>query len=146
MRPTFLLLACSALAIACSQSVDVPADAPAPSCVGTRAFSAPWHELSDSQLRVEIDRACGHVFVGFKEEGAARGVDAVGRSLTSAETVSRMKRFLTERGVRLEWASSDLPHVSARMDARLDLVVEIRHHPNVDNLEPIFPGTYNVRP
>jgi hypothetical protein len=134
-------LACLAVVIGCRHTLD----APAASCAGTRAFSAPWRELSDSQLRLEIDRACGHVFVGFKEEGAARGVDAQSRSITSATTVSRMTRLLTERGMTLEWQSSDLPHVSARMATPPELVSELRHHPNVEYLEPIFPGTWNVQ-
>ena len=111
------------------------------SCVQTRAFSKPWHDLSDAELRIEIDRACGRVFVGFKEEGSIRGVDPQGRSLTSAETVARMKSHLVEREITIEWAGIDLPHVSARMTARLELVTELRRHPNVDYLEPIFPGT-----
>lgn len=89
---------------------------------------------------MEIDRACGRVFVGFKEEGAIRGVDPQGRSLTSAETVARMTTYLGEREITIQWAGVDLPHVSARMSARLDLVTELRRHPNVDYLEPIFPG------
>ena len=111
------------------------------SCVQTRAFSKPWHELSDDELRIEIDRACGRVFVGFKEEGAVRGVAPQGHSLTSAETVARMKSHLVEREITIDWAGIDLPHVSARMAARLELITELRRHPNVDYLEPIFPGT-----
>jgi len=108
----------------------------------TRQFAAPWAELSDSELRIEIERACGRVFVGFKEAAAARGVDSQGRSLTTQETVTRMKQYLLERGFSVEWAA-DLPHVTGRMSPRLELVGELRDHPNVDYLEPIFPGIWN---
>ena len=69
----------------------------------TRQYSGDWHQLSDTQLRVEIGRACGKVFVGFKESGAVRGVDPQGANLTSSETVSQMTRYLVDRGVTLEW-------------------------------------------
>lgn len=106
----------------------------------TRKYSAPWSELTNAELRDEVERACGRVFVGFKEAGAVRGVDPQGRNLTQASTVERMHAFLAERGIVLEF-TYDLPGVSARMPARLDLVEELRRHANVDYLEPIFPGT-----
>lgn len=136
-RTIFTLAALGALAGCSAELVATPAM----SCVETRAFAKPWHELSDAELRIEIDMACGRVFVGFKEKGATRGVDPQGRSLTSAETFARMKVYLVERGITIDWAGIDLPHVSARMSARLALVTELRSHPNVDYLEPIFPGT-----
>ena len=111
------------------------------SCTRTRAFDKPWQELSDAELRIEIERACGRVFIGFKEEGTLRGVDPQGRSVTGAETVARMKAYLAEREITIEWSAIDLPAVSARMPAQLTLVSEVRGHPNVDYLEPIFPGT-----
>src|SRR6266567_895822 len=80
----------------------------------TRQFTAPWAELSDSELRIEIERACGRVFIGFKEADAVRGVDPQGRNLTTQETVTRMKQYLIERGITVQWAA-DLPHVTARM-------------------------------
>jgi hypothetical protein len=108
----------------------------------SRQFTAPWNELSDDELYAEVLGACGHVFVGFKEAGAVRGVDPYGRNLTSAETVSAMKSFLLERGFTFEWIAIDLPHLSARMPLSRRLVREVRHHPNIDYLEPIYPGTY----
>jgi hypothetical protein len=138
MRRALVCLGFLALASGCNASVD----ATEPQCTDTRLFSQPWDELSDAELRVEIARACGRVFVGFKEEGPARGVDPQGRNLTTAETVNRMKRYLVERGVTIEWQGGDLPHVSARMPTHLQLVRELRRHPNVDYLEPIFPGTF----
>jgi hypothetical protein len=112
------------------------------SCAGTRAFSQPWHELTDAQLAIEIDRACGRVLIGFKEEGAVRGVDSHGRNLTSAETVSRMKTELATRGITVEGTSSLLPYVRAQMSA-LDAVSALRHHRNIDYLEPLFAGEWD---
>lgn len=125
---------------ACSSSERLTG--PCDPSTATRQFTAPWAELSDSQLRIEIERACGRVFVGFKEAQAARGVDAQGRSLTTQETVTRMKQYLIERGITVEWAA-DLPHVTGTMPPRLELVRELRDHPNVDYLEPVFPGSWN---
>jgi hypothetical protein len=141
MIRALFVLASLAVTAGCSAFLLVSPDSPDASCVETRAFSKPWHDLSDAELRTEIDRACGRVFVGFKEEGATRGVDLQGRSLTSAETLARMKAHLTESDITIEWAAIDLPHVSARMSPSLALVTELRRHPNVDFLEPIFPGT-----
>jgi hypothetical protein len=59
--------------------------------------------------------------------------------------VARMKSFLTGRGVEIQWEGRDLPHVSGWMPARLALVRELRRHPNVDYLEPVFPGAYTGR-
>jgi hypothetical protein len=108
----------------------------------TRRFTAPWSQLSDDELYAEVLGACGRVFVGFKEADAVRGVDPYGRNLTSAETVSAMKSFLLERGFTFEWIATDLPHLTARMPLSRRLVREVRHHPNVDYLEPLYPGTY----
>ena len=137
MTRTILASACLAVLVGC----DAVLDQSDMECVETRAFARPWHELSNSELRIEIARACGRVFVGFKEEGAARGVDPQGRSLTSPETFARMKAYLTDRAISIEWAGIDLPHVTARMPAQVELVAELRSHPNVDYVEPIFPGT-----
>jgi hypothetical protein len=106
----------------------------------TRAYTEPWAELTDEQLNVEISRACGRVLIGFKEAERARGVDETGLSLTSAETVLRMKQLLRQLDVTIEH-EYDLPAVSARLHPRGDLIVTLRHHPHVDYLEPVFPGT-----
>jgi len=108
----------------------------------SRQFSADWNQLSDAQLYGEVVAACGRVFVGFKEASATRGVDQYGHNLTSAETISRTKRYLIDRGFTFEWESSDLPHASARMPLSRELVSEMRRHSNIDYLEPIFPGIY----
>lgn len=126
----------------------VAACAPAPTSVAPcdpdtaeRRFEAPWHELSDAQLLTEIRLACGRVFVGVKEANAVRGVDPQGRNLTSTETVGRMKEYLAARGFQFEY-EYDLPFVAGVMPVRLALVRELRRHPNIDYLEPSFPGTW----
>ena len=102
--------------------------------------TAPWNQLSDAQLHAEIQRACGRVFLGFKEADASRGVDEQGRSITSAETVARMKSYVLERGFTVEHEYQLIPTVAGRIPTRLDLVTELRSHPNIDNIEPLFPG------
>jgi hypothetical protein len=104
------------------------------------ASSLAWSALSDAALAAEVERACGRVFIGFREAGQSRGVDERGRVLTSAETVARMRQLVRERGVVIEH-EYDLPAIAGRMPVGLELVRELRHHPNVDYLEPIFPGT-----
>ncbi|HEX2081462.1 MAG TPA: hypothetical protein VHG08_27410 [Longimicrobium sp.] len=99
-----------------------------------------WQDLSDAELRAEVERACGRVLIGFKEAGASRGVDDLGQSITSPETVIRMKAFVRERGVTIELEYDLIPAIAGWMPARLDLVTTLRQHPNVDRIEPVFPG------
>jgi hypothetical protein len=82
------------------------------------------------------------VSIGFKEAGSARGVDAAGRNVTSEQTTQAMKGFLVARGVRLTWQASTLPGVAGYLPLRLELVRELRRHPNVDYLEPAITGTW----
>lgn len=110
--------------------------------VESREFTEPWNQLSDAELYSEIVRACGHVFVGFKEASAPRGVDSFGVNLTSPATVASMKQYLLDRGFTFEWVSSDLPHGSGRIPLSQRLVSEVRRHSNIDYLEPIFPGVF----
>lgn len=100
-----------------------------------------WRGLSDAELLAEVERACGRVFIGFKEADAARGVNEQGESTTSPETVVRMKSFVRERGVAIELEYELMPTIAGWMPARLDLVAALRQHPNVDVIEPIFPGS-----
>ena len=51
-------------------------------------------------------------------------------------------QYLLDRQIELEWAARLLPSVVARMSSEIDLIKEIRPHPNVDYLEPIFPGEF----
>jgi hypothetical protein len=60
--------------------------------------------------------------------------------LTSASTIRAMKELLRQSGVVSEH-EYDMPHVAARLEPTLDRVRFLRHHPNADYLEPIFPGT-----
>lgn len=103
--------------------------------------TVPWSQLSETQLHGEIQRACGRVFLGFKEADASRGVDEQGRSITSAETVARMKSYVLERGFSMEHEYQLIPTVAGRIPTSLELVSELRSHPNVDTVEPIFPGS-----
>jgi hypothetical protein len=106
----------------------------------TRVFDLPWGALTDQQLYEETKNACGRVLVGFKEAGQPRGVDGKGVALTSPETVARMKELLRELGVVIEH-EYDLPAVAGWMQPTLELVTYLRHHRQVDYLEPIVPGT-----
>ena len=100
-----------------------------------------WRDLSDAELLAEVERACGRVFIGFKEASASSGVDEQGESITSAETIVRMKAFVQERGVTIETEFRLIPTIAGRMPARLELVTALRQHPNVEMIEPIFPGS-----
>jgi hypothetical protein len=51
-----------------------------------------------------------------------------------------MKSFVRERGVTIEVEYQLTPTIAGWMPARLDLVTALRQHPNIDNIEPIFPG------
>jgi hypothetical protein len=115
---------------------------PTESCTNARAFSAPWAERSDYQLQTEIARACGRVFIGFKEAGTVRGVDGTGRNLTSDATVDAMVQYLTDNGVTISNVALGMPYVSGTMPWSGSLVRKIRSHRNVDYLEPIFPGHF----
>src|SRR3954467_9154220 len=88
--------------------------APFETCTNTRAFSAPWSDLTDTELQLEVGRACGRVFIGFKEEGAVRGVSPTGQILTSPATRAAMIHYLTDQGVEID-GTSTLPYVTATM-------------------------------
>jgi hypothetical protein len=100
-----------------------------------------WRGLSDAELLAEVERACGRVFIGFKETNASRGVNEQGENITSEETIVRMKAFVREHGVTIESEFRLIPTIAGRMPPRLDLVTTLRQHPNVDMIEPIFPGS-----
>ena len=107
-------------------------------CTGRR--DTPWCKMSDSELASEIDKAGGHVFIGFKDPAAAAGVDDLGHVLVSDSVVAGGKAWLRSVGVVIEFESMYVPAVSAVMPARL--LGQIRHNPVVEYVEPIFPGTY----
>jgi len=138
-------LAAIALALAACSSPSA-IDVRQPVCDSTRQFTEEWSALTDQQLQVEIAHACGRVSVGFKEQWQVRGVDPYGKNLTSDATTQRMKDWLRGKGLRFEFEFIDIPSVVTTMPAELGLVREIRHHPNVDYLEPIFPGVRWIQP
>ncbi len=126
-----------ALLAGCGDVVDVTT-----ACTGTRQYTMAWAELSDGELQVEVARACGRVFIGFKEAGTARGVDPYGKVLTSPETFATMREYVVARGVEIESEGKLVPYIVGRVSWTDGLVRELRHHPNVDYLEPIFPGVW----
>lgn len=113
----------------------------APDDRGTR-YDAPWWYMSDSELTAAVEAASGRVAVGFKNEGARGGVDRRGRVLASSQSEEEGKGFLRERGLTFDVEFELLPAVSLTLPrGREGLVAEIRAHPNVDYIEPLFPGT-----
>ena len=96
--------------------------------------------MSEPELCAAVRSSGGRVFIGFKEAGATRGVDSAGQVLVSDETMARMIQYVTAQGIRIEYRYA-LPAVVARMAASASLVHELRGHPNVDYLEPVFPGS-----
>lgn len=108
---------------------------------GQSTTTMPWRQLPTPQLIAEVQRACGHVFIGFKEADAAYGEDEQGRSITSAETTARMKALLLERHVTFTEEFPNAPFIAGTMPIRPGLFIELRLHPNIDYIEPMFPGT-----
>lgn len=127
---------------ACSDTLVEPADlSPAGAAVPAPAaqeHAAPWSGMTDEELARHVEKAGGRVFVGFKEPGAARGVDGRGRVLVSRETVSRAKADLRARGLAFEMEYQLTPTVVTTIPA--SLVPVLRKLPFVDVVEPIFPG------
>jgi hypothetical protein len=96
--------------------------------------------MSDSELAAKITEAGGRVFIGFKASGAAAGVDERGRVLVGAGVVADAKSQLRALGVILDFEFIDMPSVVARMSAML--LPQIRQNPEVEYVEPIFPGVF----
>ena len=100
-------------------------------------WDSPWRKMSDEQITAALAVApFGQAFIGFKEAGAVEGVGDKAVSLTSPETVARMTQWVTEQGIKVVQETKDLPIVVVEMPAELPLVRTVRHHPNVDYLEP----------
>jgi len=97
--------------------------------------------MSDRELAAKIAKAGGRVFIGFKDPGAAAGVDAYGRVLVSDAVVADGKAQLRALGVVIESEYTYIPAVQALMPA--SLLAKIRHNPVVEYVEPIFPGMYH---
>lgn len=100
----------------------------------------PWDALSDAELAAVIADWRNVVSIRFKEAGAQSGVDEEGRSITSQETVARMKDWVREQGVTItrEWITQ--PGVDGTMPGDAALVSRLRAHENVDLVEPSGPG------
>lgn len=116
---------------------------PASASIQSKELVGRGTALSDEQLHARIKAAKGRVFIGFKEAGAQRGVGPHGEILASRETVQRMRTYLTNLGVRLEYASASMPFVGAHVPDDFALIVILRQHENVDYIEPIFPGKFH---
>jgi hypothetical protein len=129
------LLEVALLAVLAGCAHDSPSAPPAPT---PQALAA--QALADS-----INAAGGRAFIGFKEAGTARGVDEKGRVLVSPETVNRMRQYVASQGITVEYASTLIPSVVARLRADGALVARLLAHPNIVYVEPIFPGTWAAR-
>lgn len=107
------------------------------------ARETPWAQMSDEELTQAIAHATRDIVgIGFREADADRGVDENGRVLCSEETEAEMKAWLVEQGISIEREPLYLPAVWATMPADLDLVRQIRYHPNVDYMFPNTTGEY----
>lgn len=112
-----------------------------PTCQ-TRWGNVEYACLSDAALLREIARVDGQVFVGFKEAGSARGVDELGRSLTSEATSQATKRMLLGVGMTFTWQASTIPAVAGTIPLDRKLLALLRAHSNVDYIEPVTSGSF----
>lgn len=102
----------------------------------------PWEEMSDEELTRAIrERAVDNkVAVGFKAADRSRGVTRDGTVIVSDEVVGRMTVWLQDLDVNIVRSFSLIPVVVGKMEPTVPLVCTIRHHPNVDYLEPVIEG------
>lgn len=132
-----ILIAVATTTAGCARATVEPA-CPSAAVASRSSFAC----LSDVELLDRIADGGGTAIVGFKEAGTTRGVDLEGRSVTSDETTQAMKRLLLARGIVFTWQASTLPTVAGHFPLRIELVRELRKHPNVDYLEPAVAGTF----
>jgi subtilisin family serine protease len=99
--------------------------------------------MSDEVLARKAAEAHGRVFIGFKDPGTDAGVDEKGRVLASQSSIGAAKALLRQRGIPLEFEFLDMPAVIARIPTAA--VADLRHHPLIEYIEPIFPGTYDAQ-
>lgn len=134
---------------ACSDSALPPPTAPsvhpsfAQQAQGPSRTDTPWRLMTDAELGSKIAEAGARVFIGFKDPGAAGGVDELGRVLASASSVAAAKAQLRALGVDFEIEFIDMPMVAARMSA--GLLPQVRQNPLIEYVEPIFPGVRLVQ-
>lgn len=110
---------------------------------GPSRTDTPWRRMSDADLAAKVAGAHGRVFIGFKDPDATAGVDEIGRVLASRSSIAAAKALLRQQGIPLEFEFIDMPAVVARIPATA--VTGLRHHPLIEYIEPIFPGTYEIQ-
>ena len=92
------------------------------------------------ELRAALVQSDGHAVIGFKESKDLRGVDPVGRVLTSPETRAEMERYLMSRGAKILRAF-DLPAVVVQLPLEDRILADLLNHSNIDYVEPIVGGS-----
>jgi subtilisin family serine protease len=108
--------------------------------LGSSRRDNPWTPMTDVELADKVKLARGRVFIGFKEATATDGVTDDGHVLVSASTVKAAKAELRGiAGVAIEREYALVPALVATLPTQA--VAGLRHNPNVDYIEPIFPGT-----
>jgi hypothetical protein len=112
----------------------------------TAWLRSPFDSLSDAEFTALIADLDGRVLIGFKEADAAQGVDETGHSITSVETVKRMKDWVRQQGMTIFFEYTLTPTIAATMAADVELVARVRGHENVDYLEPDMVGEYTAAP
>ncbi len=106
---------------------------------GTSRKDTPWNRMTDAELVAAVKKVNGRVGIGFKDASSTDGVDERGRVLASPNAVAAGKAFLESLGVKLEYQFISIPAVMTTIDPAL--TPTIRHHPNVDYIEPLGTGT-----
>lgn len=140
---------CSLLLVGCSDLPPAPSANPLPVVslaeqpVGRSRMDTPWRLMSDTELAGKIAEASGRVFIGFKDPGTAMGVDERGRVRTTGASVALAKEHLLALGIQITFEFVDMPTVVAQMPAAL--LSQVRHHPLIEYVEPIFPGIRNAQ-
>lgn len=97
--------------------------------------ASPWRKLSDDALANAVVGRAGEVMIGFKDSEASDGVDNYGRVMASVAAVGRGRAFLASVGAAVDYEFPSFPVVHARVSRAL--VAAIRHHPNIDYIEPV---------
>ncbi len=107
----------------------------------------PYDRCSDEELAAIVGIWDNLVSIGFKEAGAEKGTDKRGYSITSEETVDRMKQWVRDQGVTITYEAITVPAVFGTVPAEAELVGLLRSHENVDYFNPSGPpGEPEVEP
>lgn len=97
----------------------------------------PRQELTGQQLaslRAAIQQVGGRAIIGFKPEGAERGMKPDGTPALSPDQVRDLAASLAPMGVVVLRQFQRIPAVSVRMDP--SLLEELLANPNVEYVEP----------